>query len=82
MWTRLWIGLSIATCASMMMGCAASMPPSKGRAPLDVSLLTPCPPLLPLDDGTGASLLRKLIEVSEMYYDCALSKDKLGEAVK
>lgn len=38
--------------------------------------------LAPLTDGSGASVLRKLVEVSEQYHDCRRRHDALIEAVK
>jgi len=38
--------------------------------------------LTPLSDGSGAAVLRKLVEVSEDYYACKREHDALIEAVK
>ncbi len=38
--------------------------------------------LTPLADGTGASVLRKIIEVSELYYECRRKHAALVDAVK
>lgn len=61
------------TCALMLTACASPIPPLPDRAPLPASLLTPCPPLPELTDGTGEAVLTSLIDVSHSYYDC---KDK------
>jgi hypothetical protein len=66
----------------MMTGCAAPMPPSAERSPLPADLLTQCPNLLPLDDAVADSVLRKIVEISEMYYECARGKSALIEAIK
>jgi hypothetical protein len=50
--------------------------------PLDASLTEECPHLTVLTDGSAGAVLRKLIEVSDLYYDCALSKKKLIEATR
>jgi hypothetical protein len=38
--------------------------------------------LAPLSDGSGAAVLRKLVEVSEQYHDCRRKHDALADAVK
>lgn len=58
------------------------MPPSSVRSPLPPSLLTECPLLTPLPDGTRAAVARKLVEVAESYYDCRSKHRALVEAVK
>lgn len=58
------------------------MQPSEGRAPLAPSLTEACPPLEALSGTTGAEVLKKMIEVSEQYYDCADKHKRLTEAVK
>lgn len=65
----------------IVQGCATTSP-SGDRAPLPPSLTSPCPDLSPLSDGTGASVLRKLIEVAEQYYECQRKHGALVEAVK
>lgn len=67
-----------------MSGCATPPTPPSGaeRAPIPPSLTSPCPDLSPLSDGTGASVLRKLIEVAEQYYDCQRKHRELVNAVK
>lgn len=41
-----------------------------------------CPNLVPLDKAEGAQVLRKLIEVSEMYYECQRRHEALAHAVE
>lgn len=67
--------------ALMLTGCATSTPPSLVRPPLPANLLTLCPGLTPMEGITGEVMLRKIIEVSEQYYNCADGKKKLIEAV-
>jgi hypothetical protein len=38
--------------------------------------------LAPLADGEAGTVLRKLIEISEQYYECARKDQALVEAVK
>jgi hypothetical protein len=38
--------------------------------------------LTPLADGTGASVLRKIIEITEVYYECRRKQASLAQAVK
>lgn len=45
-------------------------------------MLNDCPAIPPLEGGTGADLLRKLVEVGEMYNICAKEKQALNEAVR
>jgi len=82
MWTKSLIALSIATSALMLTGCAASGQPSGARAPLDASLLEPCPPLPLLTETNGGAVLRWALSLIEQYQDCAASKDALARAVK
>lgn len=72
----------IALSASMLTACATPTPPSTDRQPLPPSLTTACPDLTPLDDAQGGSVLRKLIETSEMYYECRRRHRALADAVK
>lgn len=44
--------------------------------------MQPCPPLTPLEGVTGADVLRKFIEVGEMYNDCRGSMEALIRAVR
>ena len=82
MWTAKWKNLSTAMFACLLAGCASPMPPSQGRTPLDASLVEPCPPLSPLADGTGAAVLRKLIEVGDAYADCSARHRRMVEATR
>jgi hypothetical protein len=58
------------------MGCVASMPRS-----LPVNLTRLCPDLTPLEEGSGAAITRKLVEVSELYYDCQRRHRALVESL-
>jgi hypothetical protein len=66
----------------MLTGCATQTPPSEGRAPIEASLTSECPALEPMENATGAVVLRKLIEVSRLYYDCRSKHKRLDEAVE
>ena len=46
------------------------------------NLIQPCPKLSPLSDGSAASLLNKIIEISQQYYDCSRQLSALVDAVK
>ncbi len=81
-WTRSLTALFTATSVLILTASCAQTPPSSARAPLDATLTSPCPPLSPLADGTGGAVLRKLIEVGQMYKDCADAKARLVEAVR
>ena len=83
MWKRSLTVLFTATCALTLTGCGALMQRSSAaRAPLDASLTAECPVLSPLAEGTGAAVLRKMIEVSDAYYDCAARHRALVNAVR
>ena len=74
----LCIGVSV----FLIWGCASPMQPSQGRAPIPATLTVECPPLSPLVDGSAGSVLRKFVEVSEAYYDCAAKHRELVKAVR
>lgn len=80
--TTLLRNLFIATCVSAVMGCQSLTAPLPERPPLPANLTAPCLPLTPLEDGTGAAVLRKLVEVSGAYYDCAARHGSLSDAVR
>ena len=82
MLTAKWKSWSIAACACLIAGCASPMPPSAARSPLDVSLTEPCPPLSPLADGTGATVLRWIIGTAENYADCSARHRALTKALR
>ncbi len=78
---------SVLATALMLSGCSLfqsvpqlAMLPQRPAIP--ANLTTPCPMLTPLADGSGASVLRKLVEVAEEYADCRRRHDALIEAVK
>lgn len=79
--TRLWIVLSIGVIVWMMLGCSSLMQGSPANDPLPGNLTAECPVLSPLEGKTGAALVRKLLEVSELYYDCRDKHRRLKEAV-
>ena len=65
----------------MLMACTQPTPLLPDRLPLPPSLLQPCPDLTKLESGSAADILRKLVEVSEQYYECADKHKALAEAV-
>ena len=81
-----WTGLSarhlMLAIALTSQGCAQPMTPSEARSPIPANLTAPCADLTPLEEGTGAAVLRKIVEVAEMYYDCRRKHEALVEAVK
>ena len=80
--SRRWLtGLSIGLCALMLTACASQTVPSD-RMPLPASLLTPCGDLDPLADGSAQEVLKKLVEVSQEYYDCREKHSALVRAVE
>lgn len=81
-WIGSWIGRCIAACALTLTACALPIAPLPERAALPANLTALCPRLSPLDDGSGATVLRKLVEVSEAYYDCADKHEGLSKAVQ
>lgn len=56
-------------CASALTGCASSPAPLPATIP--ASLRQPCPPLTPPADGTGAAVLRTMVEWAYLYRECA-----------
>ena len=81
-WTGTLTVMFTATFASMLTACGTPMQPLPDKLPLPANLTNPCPDLAPLSDGSGASVLRKVIEVSEQYYDCQRKHRALVDAVK
>lgn len=67
--------------ALALTACQQAPIPFKDRPPLPANLTSPCPDLTPLEDGTGASVLRKLVELSSKYYDCQARHAALVKAV-
>ena len=63
-------------------GCATPQPPSTGRAKIDTVLTEPCQPLNQLADGTGATVLRWILETADAYNDCAGKHRRLVEAIR
>lgn len=49
---------------------------------MDASLTEECPQPSLLADGTGASALRKLIQVADAYADCAAKHCRLVRAIQ
>ena len=66
----------------MLMGCESLGTPSEARSPIPPSLTSPCDPLPELADGTGASLLRWIVEASESYHAVCRKHRALVEAVR
>lgn len=78
MWCRrLFIVLS----ASTLTACASS-PVQSTRPQVPASLLQPCPSLTPPTEGTGAALLRTMVEWASLYRECADRHAALAEATK
>lgn len=48
---------------------------------MPASLRQPCPPLQPPADGTGAAVLRTLVEWAGQYRECADRHQQLAQAV-
>jgi hypothetical protein len=48
---------------------------------LPASLRQPCPPLTPPPDGTGAAVLRTMVEWAGLYRECADRHQRAVEAV-
>jgi hypothetical protein len=48
---------------------------------IPASLRQPCPQLPPPADGTGASVLRTMVEWAAMYLECAARVDGWSQAV-
>ena len=65
-----------------LVGCASPQTPSGVRMELPANLTSPCPQLTELQDGQAGTVLRKLIEVAESYYECADKHRALVEAVR
>jgi energy-converting hydrogenase Eha subunit F len=77
---RLWSGLFILMSASILMACAQPtkllIPP-----PPPKELMVLCQPLTPLSDGTGGTVLKKVVEISGQYYSCAEVHNELVKAL-
>ncbi len=56
-------------CASVLTACASSPQPLPATIP--ASLRQPCPPLPLPADGTGAAVLRTMVEWAGLYRECA-----------
>jgi len=74
--------LCIVWCALLTMGCGSQTTLSGVRQALPANLLTPCPDLPALDDGSAETTLRTLVEVSQLYYECQARHDALSAAVR
>lgn len=66
--------------ASLMTGCASFNPQPKLQT-LPANLRQLCPPLLPPEDGSRATILRTLIEWANLYADCQAKHAATVEAV-
>lgn len=62
--------------ALTLTGCASPTTRSQA-APAPAEAMVRCPDLAPLQSATGKAILDKLVEVSEMYYDCQAKHDAL-----
>ena len=69
-------------CVWMVTACASQTPLLPDRAPLPPSLLTPCPNLPELADGSGEAILRTLVDVAQLYYECQDRHEALATAVQ
>jgi hypothetical protein len=81
---RISTAMFIATYVWIASGCQTLMPrsPDASMPRMAPSLLQPCPPQTPLEGVTGADVLRKFIEIGEVYNDCRISMDALIRAVR
>lgn len=77
---RLRLALAISAIAWTQMGCASLTKPSDGP-PLPASLLAECQAPTSLDNGTGRTVLNKIVELAELYNDCASKHKALVQAV-
>lgn len=66
-------------CALGLTACASLPTPLPAEIP--ASLRQPCPPLQPPADGSGATVLRTMVEWAGMYRECADRHRQLVEAV-
>ena len=66
----------------MLTQCTPLTPLLPDRPPLPPELTQACQPLNPLTDGRAATVLRKLVEIGQAYYDCAARHDALARAVQ
>ena len=64
----------------MLAGCSSLRVPSE-PTPIPASLRQPCPPLQPPADGTGAAVLRTLVEWAGQYRECADRHRQLAGAL-
>lgn len=55
--------------ATLMLGCAGSMPPSRAPKPSPL-VVASCPVLTPLSEPTFGATTAKLVEVAGQYYLC------------
>ena len=74
--------LVIVWCVLLTMGCASPTTLSGVRQSLPANLLTPCPDLEPLNDGSAETILRTLVENSQLYYECQSRQASLAAAVQ
>ena len=75
-----WSRLCIVMCALTLTGCGSLSKPLE-PPPIPASLRQPCPPLQPPADGTGAMILRTLVEWAGQYRECADRHQQLAQAV-
>ena len=78
--SSLWRAALLLLCAWALTACASLPRPLPAEIP--ASLRQPCPQPLPLPpDGTGAAVLRTMVEWAGMYRECADRQARLVEAL-
>ena len=75
---RLYLATLFAS-TGLLAACASSPTPQPVEIP--ASLRQPCPQLHPPADGTGAAVLRTMVEWAALYRECAGRHRALVEAV-
>lgn len=66
-------------CAWALTACGSLPKPPPVEVP--ASLRQPCPPLQPPADGSGAAVLRTMVEWAGQYRECADRHGRLVEAL-
>lgn len=72
--------LCICVSALTLTGCVSS-PRQPAPPPVPASLRQACPPLSPPPDGSGAAVLRTLVEWAGLYRECADRQAQLVRAL-
>lgn len=73
---------NMAACCMIMILCGCASVPASYNVPLPANLMQPCKPLQILEGNTGADLTRNIIANSQIYWECADSKQALIDALK